>query len=231
MIATVDYYRGVLPDNRVALYREICEVFLGKRQAARGLKLELNPAQTQLVLQYLAFHMMKEGIREIVLDDARKIIEEPLKRVSPNMEPNAFLQMVENSSSLLLPTGAWHLLLCSPNLSKIDLTAVHIQENKQKEILEEQVGNSWWRETILLYCALAVACLDYCCLLDRKSSFPSCIGISLQFRKRFFRQQPTTYTYSASFCNQSRLGRCRSRKTAVGGRGSVKSPYQSNGSS
>ncbi|MCA9931692.1 MAG: hypothetical protein KC419_24585, partial [Anaerolineales bacterium] len=65
MIATVHRYRSSLPGRRVELYAEICEVFLGKRQQARGLAFDLTPAQKQRVLQPLAYHMMHEKQREI----------------------------------------------------------------------------------------------------------------------------------------------------------------------
>jgi len=55
MIANVHRYRSSLPGRRVELYSEICEVFLGKRQQARGLTLDLTPAQKQSVLQPLAY--------------------------------------------------------------------------------------------------------------------------------------------------------------------------------
>jgi len=78
MIATVHRYGGELPGNRVALYAEICEVFLGKRQQARGQVLELNPSQLQVVLKPLAYHMMIKGIREIALDEVRMVIDKKL---------------------------------------------------------------------------------------------------------------------------------------------------------
>ena len=50
MIATVHRYRSQLPGRRVELYREICEVFLGKRQAVKGVRDEMNltPDQKRL---------------------------------------------------------------------------------------------------------------------------------------------------------------------------------------
>ena len=49
MIATVHRYRSELPGRRVELYREICEVFLGKRQDVRGVvrPIDLTPSQKQ----------------------------------------------------------------------------------------------------------------------------------------------------------------------------------------
>ena len=78
MIATVHRYGGELPGNRVALYAEICEVFLGKRQKARGQVLELSPAQMQFVLESLAYHLMIKSISDIPLREVRTVITEPL---------------------------------------------------------------------------------------------------------------------------------------------------------
>lgn len=102
MIATVHRYSGKLPGHRVALYAEICEVFLGKRQQARGQLLELTPAQMQLVLEPLAYHLMVTGMRDMALDEVRTVIEKPLARVSSQMTSEAFLRLVENASGLLL---------------------------------------------------------------------------------------------------------------------------------
>src|SRR5271157_4925959 len=85
MIANVHRYRSSLPGRRVELYMEICEVFLGKRQQARRIDLELTPAQSKRVLQPLAFYMMQTERREIVLADAARIIEEPLAQVNPRI--------------------------------------------------------------------------------------------------------------------------------------------------
>ncbi len=75
MIATVHRYGGELPGNRYALYAEMCEVFLGKRQQARGQSLEFTPAQTQSILEVLAYAMMVQGIRDIARDEAQRVIK------------------------------------------------------------------------------------------------------------------------------------------------------------
>src|SRR5690242_5641335 len=97
---------GELPGNRVALYSEICEVFLGKRQQARGQVLELTPKQMQLVLEPLAYHMMIKGIRDIEVDEVHKVIEKSLSHVNPQMSIDFFLRLVENASGLLIERGS-----------------------------------------------------------------------------------------------------------------------------
>src|SRR5579871_1454761 len=135
MIANVHRFRSSLPGRRVELYSEICEVFLGKRQQARGLELDLTPAQKKRVLQPLAFHMMCVEKRELPLTDAVQAISVPLALVNDKMSPEEFLRGVENSSGLLLERengifGFAHLTF------QEYLAASHIVEGK----LEEQLA-------------------------------------------------------------------------------------------
>ncbi len=189
MIATVHRYRSSLPGKRVALYAEMCEVFLGKRQEARGITLELSPAQKLRVLQPLAYHMMLKGIREISYVDAQKVIEEPLILVSQHMLPEAFLQDIENTSGVLLEreTGIYsfaHLTF------QEYITATHVRENKLVDMLVAQVGASWWHETIRLYCAQADATpIIAACLAGEHPSVPA-LMLALDCQKEALEVQP-----------------------------------------
>jgi hypothetical protein len=152
MIATVHRFRSSLPGRRVELYAEIHEVFLGKRQEARGLAIDLTPAQKIRVLRQLAFTMMEKELRVIATKDALRSITKPLGAVSPKTKGEDFLKNVENSSGLLVEYendtyGFSHLTF------QEYLTALHIIESRLEKELIEQVSNPWWRETIRLYCA------------------------------------------------------------------------------
>ena len=156
MIATVHRFHGTLPGKRVALYAEICEVFLGKRQEARGLILELSPAQKQSVLRPFAFYMMCREMRDITLDEAQKVINEPLSWVNAQMPPKMFLQMIENTSGVLIERE--HEVYSFAHLTFQEyLAASYVRENKLEQILVDKLGASWWHETIRLYCAQADA--------------------------------------------------------------------------
>ena len=156
MIATVHRYRSELPGRRVELYAEICEVFLGKRQQARGLAIDLTPAQKQRVLEPLAYHMLCQQQREIATAEACATIPETLARVSPQTSSKTFLKMIENTSGLLLEreNGVYSF---SHLTFQEYLAASHIQRQRLEEELIAQVGNSWWHETLRLYAAQADA--------------------------------------------------------------------------
>lgn len=156
MIGTVHRYSGQLPGNRMALYAEICEVFLGKRQQARGQVIELTPAQMQLVLEPLAYSLMLKGKRDVTVAEAQDAIEEPLERVKRGMLPETFLQLVENTSGLLLEQKSGVYSFAHLTFQEY-LTAAHIREKQLGHDLIAHVEESWWQETIRLYCAMADA--------------------------------------------------------------------------
>ncbi len=189
MIATVHRYRGSLPGTRIALYAEICEVFLGKRQEARGLTVELSPAQKIQVLQPLAYHMMLNGIKEILITTAREVIEEPLKLVSQQLQPEAFLQLVENTSGLLLEREQGLYSFAHLTFQEY-LAAMYIRDNKLEDTLKAQVGASWWHETIRLYCAQADATpIIAACLTNDRPSVPA-LTLAIECQKEALKVEP-----------------------------------------
>jgi hypothetical protein len=152
LIATVHRFRSQLPGRRVELFSEICDVFLGNRQQAKGIELNLTPAQKIRVLRVLAYHMMCRQLREVTIRDASRTISESLRLVSPTSLPEEFLSMIEDSSGLILQreNGIYafaHLIF------QEYLASVHIKEDQLVASLVENVGESWWYETLRLYAA------------------------------------------------------------------------------
>jgi len=152
MIATVHRYRSSLPGRRVELYAEICEVFLGKRQQARGMVFDLTPAQKQRVLQPLAYHMMCQQQREILLPEAVKVVQPHLNRVSPQSSGKEFLESVVNSSGLLVEREADLFGFAHLTFQEY-LAAMHVQDRRLESALIARVEDTWWHETIRLYAA------------------------------------------------------------------------------
>jgi energy-coupling factor transporter ATP-binding protein EcfA2 len=177
MIAIVHRYRGSgkLPENRVSLYANIFQVFLGSRQEARGQQLELKPEQIQLVLEPLACYMMFKGLREITPAQARTVIEESLGLVNAQMSVTDFLKLVENVSGLLLERESGIYSFAHLTFQEY-LAAMYIREKRLVNILITYVSDIWWQESIRLYCAMADATpIIEACLVDNPPSIPALI--------------------------------------------------------
>lgn len=179
MIATVHRYRSSLPGRRVELYAEICEVFLGKRQQARGLTFDLTPAQKQRVLQTLAYHMMQHNMREIPAAQAADVIEHALQRVKgPQYREGVsssaeFLKTTENTSGLLVEREAGIYSFAHLTFQEY-LAAAHVLDQKLEQDLVQWVEDSWWHETIRLYAAQSDATnIIKACLARKRPSVPA----------------------------------------------------------
>jgi hypothetical protein len=156
LMATVHRSGGELPAHRVDLYAQTCEILLGRSQQAPGQGLELPPAQTQFVLEALAYHMMVKGTRDSGLGEVRTVIEEPLARVSSHISPEAFLRLVEGASGLLLEREDGVYSFAHLTVQEY-LAASHLRARHLGYTLEARVGVSWWQETMRWYCAMADA--------------------------------------------------------------------------
>lgn len=178
MIANVHHYRGALPGSRSELYQEICEVFLGKRHQARGVPVDLPSRQKQTVLRVLAFEMMREEVSEITASRACEFIEDALVRVSDKLTPAEFLRSVEESSGLLIEKERGTVAFAHLTFQEF-LAADHIREHGKIVDLLGDIASPWWRETFLLYAAIADATpIVEVCLAQAAS--PSIVALAAQ---------------------------------------------------
>jgi hypothetical protein len=176
MIATVHRYRSALPGRRVELYKEICEVFLGRRQEAKGLDLDLIPAQKQSVLQSLAYEMMDANAREIRAGDAIEIIRAPLTLVNANLKPEDFLKGIEQQSGLLIEREMGVYSFAHKTFQEY-LTSMYILDAKLESELHSRINDDWWHEVIKLYSAQTDATGIITVCLDQEP--PSALALSL----------------------------------------------------
>ncbi len=175
MIATVHRYRGSLPGTRVVLYKEICEVFLGKRREVIGIQQEMRPEQRQLVLQVLAYQMMLDGTGKVCAARTQTIIHGPLRQVSPSFSPETFLQSIEQVSGLLLEREQGVYIFTHQTFQEY-LTMMHIQKYHLDRQLIQHVDDTWWHEVIRLYCARAEATpIINACLQRATASVPALV--------------------------------------------------------
>jgi hypothetical protein len=152
MITTVHKERNSLPGRRVELYHEICEVFLGKRRASKGMVLDLTPAQKQRVLEALAWHMMQNKLRVTEASSVEPIIAPVLSQVDPNLAPAKFLESVRDDSGLIIEQENGQIAFAHLTFQEY-LASVHAKAQGLSAKLVALVEDSWWAETIRLYAA------------------------------------------------------------------------------
>ena len=158
MIIGMHYYRGALPSSRAALYGEMCDVLLGRRQAAKGLfdDLGLTANSKAIVLRSLALEMMRERLNEIPYHYAESIIEIPLRRVGRESKVTAasFLKYVALRNGLLLERGHEVYAFATRGFQEyLAASQIREQPGQYLPLLTGGVDDPWWRETILLWAA------------------------------------------------------------------------------
>jgi NACHT domain len=167
MIANVHRYRDALPGSRAALYAEMCDVLLYRRQEAKGLidsGTGLRGEQKELVIRALAIAMMTSQTRDISRKDACRAIREVLGRVSSTVTPKDFLAEV-HKSGLMVERESDVLAFAHLTLQEY-LAAAYLREQRNPEVLTAAVDDPWWRECTLLWAAgsdaspVILACLD-----------------------------------------------------------------------
>lgn len=154
MIATVHRYRGALPGSRAALYGEMCQVLLHRRQEAKGLTdpdASLRGEQKEYVVRVLALRMVRDRLRDLPAKQVHQTVRSALAQVSSKVGPEQFLADVHRSGLLVeRENGVYsfaHLTL------QEYLAAAQIRELQRVDLLAESVDDPWWRETILLWAA------------------------------------------------------------------------------
>ena len=174
MIANVHNYRGALPERRVELYAEICDVLLGHWQRAKGMQDRLSAKQKRAVLQPLAEDMMAERVREFRVQEVLTAMAPHLEGVGlEKADASVFLKNLQEQSGLLLENeiGVWgfaHL-----NLQEY-LCASHWHETGRPahwtaEEWQVRIEDDWWHEVLRLYAAQtadATPLVQACLTLD-----------------------------------------------------------------
>jgi predicted NACHT family NTPase len=166
-----------LPQRKVELYQDICELQLGRRASARGIFLVLNSiSQRQEVLQFVALEMMCgraktiyandfapeyfeiEGFKQIPEADLLEYIEIALQRIDPDVSAKEFLKQAEDISELLVKKdGHTYAVYQFAHLSFQEfLAACELVRSRQQgeKLIFECLGISAWQDVILFYAAM-----------------------------------------------------------------------------
>jgi predicted NACHT family NTPase len=154
IVSLVHRYRAALPKRRVELYEECCDVFLGYWDEAKKIAGELQPRQKRTILQPLAFHLHREGIREEKRDKFIESLENELPKIGVSKDKaDDFLENIRDRCGVLVETkpgffGFTHLTF------QEFLTARYILDNDLENFLVTKKRDKYWLEVTLLYCGM-----------------------------------------------------------------------------
>ncbi len=155
MIANVHRDRGALPGSRSGLYGEICQVVLWKRQEAKRLDVALSGPRKQYLLRGLAFAMMRRQVRDLPRQEVHDEFERMLARMPEDVSAVEVIGDVRHHGLLIERENG--LYSFTHHTFQEYLAAAHIRDKELSRILEETVDDPWWRETTVLYAAMADA--------------------------------------------------------------------------
>ncbi|MBN2002048.1 MAG: CHAT domain-containing protein [Anaerolineae bacterium] len=167
MIVHVHHYGDILPKQRARLYESACNVLLSRKAEQQ----RPSPQGKQRILQSLAYVMMCKRVQEIPTPEAIAIIESVLSQGYGDISGAKFLKNVENLSGLVWECERETYSFAHLTFQEY-LAAVHVRESKLIESLTQQVDDSWWHETIRLYCAQTdeITPIIQACLSDDRIS-------------------------------------------------------------
>lgn len=161
---TVHQRRGTLPQSRVDLYKEIFEVYLTehprhpRRRWRWWIEAPLDNSmlppreKRQEILQTLAYKMAERKItRSIESAAAEDLVKDFFENLP--ITPKEFLQNVKHNGVLVSFSESYYEF--AHRSFQEYLVAMHIKDRQQPELLLSHINDSSWRETIVLYSALA----------------------------------------------------------------------------
>ncbi len=171
MIATVHRRRNGRPlrvDNRLELYREICQVLLERREIAKQssntLSREAQPVDDQLtadqkqsVLQPLALDLTQRKTLRFTLAEVRPLLQAKLTTL-PGLDwtPEQFLKQLREVDALIAKEEEDVFEFAHRSFQEY-LTATEIKETHQEALLISALQHpeslKWWADTMRLYAA------------------------------------------------------------------------------
>ncbi len=155
MIANLhrSYAGQKLPQRRSELYQDICTLQLKDRPRSRGIDMLVPFPESQQVLQKVALTLVSQNEPSIKWQKLENWMANHLQSLDfgNTVAASAFLKQIVEVSELIVKRDEDYEFA---HLSfQGYLAAAEIKQQKQSQLLLEHWQESWWRETILLYCA------------------------------------------------------------------------------
>ena len=155
-----------LPDRRAELYKEAVEVLIHKWDAGHGLRPReiaghrIDANKIRIILQAVALHMHEKnrgGQREIDYDDLKAILAEQFRKmygteVDIDLMVDGFINLIEERAGLLIARENRSRYAFSHLTFQEYMTAGAVADldGDHFRYTLERIGDSWWREVILL---------------------------------------------------------------------------------
>lgn len=146
-----------LPQRKVELYQDICELQLNRRPRAKGITLLLSSlSHRQEVLQIVALAMMQrakvdeQGFKQIQRDDLLALMAPALAERDPDVPAQTFLDQIVQVSELLVEKEGSVYEFAHLSFQEF-LAASEVVRLRQELILYEFLGLDAWKPTILFY--------------------------------------------------------------------------------
>jgi hypothetical protein len=142
-----------LPEQRGELYERtlglLIEVWTREREGSPALRLET----ARLVLQPLAYAMHEQDRRELSVEEAARLIQEPLRQVAAVRAvaptPERFLDLVRDECGVLMSRDLGRIELVHLSFQEY-LAACHVSSLGLGRVLADRAGDPRWEEVILL---------------------------------------------------------------------------------
>jgi hypothetical protein len=149
-----------LPQRKVELYQDICELQLSRRPKAKGIALLLSSlSQRQEVLQSVALAMMQrtqsdpQGFKQIHQEDLRARLASALAERDGDVSAQAFLDQIVQVSELLVEKEGRIYEFAHLSFQEF-LAASEVVRLRQESLLYEYLQVDAWKPTILFYASL-----------------------------------------------------------------------------
>ncbi len=155
MIANLhrSYAGQQLPQRRSELYQDIFTLQLKDKPRSKGIDMLVPFPESQKVLQKVAFTLVSQNQTSIKWQELETWFSNHLQilEMGNTVAASAFLEQIVDVSELIVKRDE-DLEFAHLSFQGY-LAATEIKEQKQEQLLLEHWQDSWWKETILLYCA------------------------------------------------------------------------------
>ena len=146
------YPGATIPQRRVELYREICQLQLRDRPCARELDTLLTQCEAQIILQTLAIRMMVARKERLPAHPLKALVNQSLDEKGESVTAEEFLDQVVQVSELLVEQED-EIEFAHLSFQEY-LAAAEIARTQREDLLYDRCDDDWWKPTILLYAGL-----------------------------------------------------------------------------